>query len=261
MLKRTWFARAALAAVATALLGAPAPAAVIFDDNFDGYADTAALDAVWGKGGTHTDAQTFLDNGPAGSANTSKAVHHTARAYRVRFSDGVAPTAADPLVVEYDLYDAAGSTDTAANEYNQALAKNAAGALTQLVAMGKSSLVPAGSGGTDFSKYQARIAFGSVNWFNLNAARSVGWHTFTAEIFPDTINFYVDGVLDSTKTFTGGVGDAFSEFRIGPAGLSARAEEAYYDNFSVTTGVVPEPAAVGLACLAGFGLLARRRRA
>src|SRR5690348_11359960 len=72
----------ARAAVLSALgLPAVAPArlaATLIVDNFESYADTAALDAVWTvRVGNNT--QTFLDAGPAGSTNTSKTVHTTNR--------------------------------------------------------------------------------------------------------------------------------------------------------------------------------------
>lgn len=234
-----------------------ASAAVLLQDDFESYADTAALDAAWPIADRTTNPSggpaTFLDSGPAGSTNTSKTIHNTTRTSRSRFFPNTAPTAAEPLVMSLDIYDS-NAADTGINQYAQIRAFNDASALTQLISLGISSLGP------DDTNYQARVAFGSVNWISLNADRSTGWHSFTAEIFPDSVNFYVDGVLDTTVTgITGGVGDSFSQMFAGPTGLSNRAEEGYYDNVLVQS--VPEPTALAALGLGGLALLVRRRRA
>jgi hypothetical protein len=245
---------AAIALCALALFAPSSRAATILVDNFESYADTAALNAAWPVGAGN-DTVTFLDAGPAGSTNTSKTVHTTNRqGRRDRTFTPTLPTAAEPLVVSYDLYDAGG--DNSANEYNQILAFDPANALTQLISMGKSTNVDMGETANP-NKYQARVAFpphasGGVNWFPLNANRSIGWHTFTAEIFPTTVNFYVDGILDTANVSrAGGVGNAFSTIRLG-SGLSSRAEVGYYDNVGITTGVVPEPGTVTMLSLGGL---------
>jgi hypothetical protein len=255
----------ASAVVAIALLAASsAGAATIFTDDFESYADTAALNTVWPVG-LGNDTMTFLDAGPAGSGNTSKTVHTTNRQGRRdrTFAAPFTPTATEPLVVSYDLYDAGAG----GNEYNQVLAFSGA-TLTQLISIGKSSLGDQGDPNNP-NKYQGRVAFpgataGGVNWFALNTDRSMGWHNFMVEIFPTTVNFYVDGVLDTANVpRPAGVGDPFSVVRIG-AGQSSLAEVAYYDNFSVTTGIVPEPGTVTMLAMGGlFGLATiwRKRRA
>ena len=243
----------ASAVVALALLAAsPAGAATIFTDDFESYADTAALNTVWPIG-TGDATMTFLDAGPAGSGNTSKTVHTTNRlGRRDRTIAPFTPTASEPLVVSYDLYDAGAG----GNEYVQVLTNPAA--LTQLISIGKSNLGTT-NGANNPNKYQGRVAFppagsGGVNWINLNTDRSIGWHSFTAEIFPTTVNFYVDGVLDTANLPRAAAGDAFAMVRIG-SGLSTLAEVGYYDNFSVTTGIVPEPGTVTMLAMGGlFGL-------
>jgi hypothetical protein len=245
-----FFACAALCALGPAF---PAQGGTIIFDDFESYADTAALDATWpiGVGSSST---TFLDVGPAGSTNTSKTVRHTNRnARRDRTITPTLPLAGQPLIVSFDMYDAA--VDTGASEYIQMLAFDAANALSQLLSIGKTSLATT-NGANNPNKYQARVAFppaagGGVNWINLNTNRSVGWHNFAIEIFPTTVNFYVDGVLDTGLVpRAGGVGDPFSVVRIG-SGLGARVESAYYDNFSVV--LVPEPASVALLAVGAAG--------
>jgi len=247
-------ARAAVIAVfALALLAPSSRAATILVDNFESYADTTALNAAWPVA-VGNDTMTFLDAGPAGSTNTSKTVHTTNRqGRRDRSITPTIPTATEPLVVSYDLYDVGG--DNSANEYDQILAFDSANALSQLISMGKST-TGTSNGAVNPAKYQARIAFpaapAGVNWINLNTNRSVGWHTFTAEIFDTKVNFYVDGILDTGNLpRAGGVGNAFSVFRLG-SGLGSRAEVGYYDNVSITTGVVPEPGTVTMLSLGGL---------
>jgi hypothetical protein len=255
----------ALVAATLAIAASHTSAATILVDNFESYADTTALNAAWPIG-TGDATMTFLDAGPAGSTNTSKTVHTINRqGRRDRTFAPTLPTLTEPLVVSYALYDVGG--DNSANEYDQILAFDAANALSQLISMGKSTTVDAGETANP-NKYQARVAFpaaasGGVNWFTLNANRSVGWHTFTAEIFPSTVNFYVDGVLDTANVpRPGGVGNAFSTIRLG-SGLGTRAEGGYYDNVSITTGVVPEPSTVmllGIGAVGGLAVALRRRR-
>jgi hypothetical protein len=227
---------------------ASASATIIIQDDFESYADTAALNAVWPKA-LGTDADTYLEvgaNGPTWPGE--KCVRNTLVTARRDRSFTPFDLQAGEFIWQYDYYDFVGNTADP-RQYGQLLANTlpSGGTLAQLVAMGQyNAALPV----HNRNKYQARVAFGSVNWFNLNTDRSVGWHTFKAVFHPTTVDFYVDGVLD-----TAGVacpGGWWYQARIG-SGTSSAGGQARYDNYLLT----PEPAALALLAL---GLLAARRR-
>jgi MYXO-CTERM domain-containing protein len=238
-----------------ALAAVPASAAEVFSDNFDGYADDTALNAVWPLAGG-TSADSFLATDPNDATN--KFVQETAATAnnlgrRDRSFTPFVPTSTTPLTFNFTYIDQTG-TASGIRQYNQVLANNASAGLSQLIAMGEYNNATS----QDNGKYQARVAFGSDNWFNLNADRSAGPHDFTEEIFSDHVNFYVDGVLDTTKAYNADVSGGFYQVRIG-SGLSSLNGGAGFDNYSVSTDAVPEPAALGLLGLGSLALLRRRR--
>ncbi len=215
-------------------------AAGFIDDDFESYADTAALNAAWPvTSGTDTD--TFLDVDPLDPAN--QVVNDTTATSRRSQAFGPYTGA---LVWSFDFYDTVGSSANPRN-YGQLLSQASGGGLNELLAMG---MYNAAGPVHDATKYQARVAFGGPNWFNLTTDRSVGWHNFKAVIGLSTIDFYVDGVLDTAGVSHDGV--EWYEARIG-SGLSSAGGAALYDNYVVT----PEPGSLALLAL---GLVALRRR-
>lgn len=227
---------------------ATASAATIIQDDFESYADTTALNAVW-PAGVGTATTTYLEvgaNGPTWPGE--KCVRHTlAAARRDRNFTDTPVTGSGYLVWQFDYYDFVGNASDP-RQYAQILAKDPNGALAQLISLGQYNAATS----QNSNKYQARVAFGGPNWFNLNTDRSVGWHTFKAVIYATTVDFYVDGVLDTAGVaHTNGT---WYQARIG-SGSSSAGGEARYDNYLVE--YVPEPAAFGLFVL-GLGLLRRR---
>jgi MYXO-CTERM domain-containing protein len=257
MLKRTQsllakglFGSLTLFAVA-AIPASSASAALIYSDNFDAYADNDALATNWPLAqGTTTDSYLATDSTNPLNKFVQQAVTVGRRDHAIT---AFVPTTTTPLTVKFTFIDQTG-TASGVRQYNQVLANNGAGALSQLIAMGEYNAAT----NQDNTKYQARVAFNSVNWFNLNTARSAGVHDFTEEIFSDHVNFYVDGLLDTTQTFTSDISGGFNSLRIG-SGLSSAGGGAGFDNFVVSSDAVPEPAALGFVALGGLTLLRRRR--
>lgn len=226
-----------------------ATAAPIIADDFEGYADQAALEAVWKPLGSVAALSTEQSH----SGSKSVKVTTTEGLYRLLGSEQDGTDAA-PLKVTFWMYDAPSAT----RQFNTVRSYSGAGlgdgSLTQIYAAGIYNTVTVPGEVYDATKYKARVAFGTgAGWFNLNAdgapSRSEGWHKFHMEIKSTTIDFYVDDILG--RSFSRGTLSTLDTLTIG-SGLSAG--PSYTDDFLV----VPEPASVLL--LAVGGLLIRRRR-
>jgi len=238
------------------VLASPAWAGlIIINDDFESYADTAALNAVWPKG-AGTDADTYLlvgDNGPTWPGE--KCVENTL--ILARRDQGFTPyqlAANEEIIWAFDFKDTVGPTGASYRQYGQILsAASPGGALNELLAIGVYNSVTKPGEVFNPNKYQARIAFGpGQGWFNLNANRSVGWHRFEVHIKPTTVDYYVDGAPDIVGLPHAGL--YWYQARIGSA-VSSAAGMARYDNYGVE--VIPEPAALLLLALGG--LVLRRR--
>jgi len=124
------------------------------------------------------------------------------------------------------------------------------------------------AGGANSGFYQARVIgastanegatyTGANGWFNLNAARTVGWHTGAIVLgSPNgantTVSMLIDGhdVLDETLGATVGVNTIAVDSAWG-------SQIGAFDNFALS---VPEPGALSLLVCSGLVCLARRPR-
>ena len=199
---------------------------IVFQDNFDGYADDAALTVVWPRV-SGTSSSIFLANDPINPANLS--IEQTTAAGRLRheISGGIVTTVAEPVIIfSFDLYDTNGGTSNG-RVYGEL--RNSASP-TGLLAAGIYNSVNVGT--FDTSRYQARAISGG-GWIQLDAPRSVGWHNFRFEIIGNSADLYVDNVLDPhfTDQIAGGV--VYDWINIG-SGLTGNTA-AYFDNVFVAT--------------------------
>jgi len=115
-------------------------------------------------------------------------------------------------------------------------------------------------------KWQARVTlsgYANGGWFVLDQAanRTTDWTKFEVVVAPTGIEFFVDGVKGHNGTFSRGTSATWTaDTVVLGSGLSSAGTTSGFDNVSVSTGVVPEPAsmiALGIGALA----LVRKRRA
>lgn len=222
-----------------------------FLDNFDSYADQAAFNASW----TGTSQMTLTSDRFVSSPNSIYQGTAAQQSYKNIAADSVALRDMD---FSFDFYDETG-TGSLARTYGMVYSRGTnptdpwTATLNQIVAVGKYN-------GIATTKYSARIAFGSLNWFNLDDGpdRSVGWHTARVKgdgAVAPTLTFSIDGITGKTVALTQAQGDALINYVVMGSGLTST-HGMNYDN----VGVVPDPATLLFLGL-GSLLFARRRRA
>ena len=225
---------------------------VIFSDDFNSYANDAALTAVWPRV-SGTSANIGLAPDPDISGTHAQGIFQTSASnvgrLRHTLSSGVVPTDLAPIVFSFDLYDPNGGT-TSGRDYVEL--RNSAGT---------GGLFDAGIYNNTSSSYQARNLDGG-GWIILATPRSTGWHTFEFDIRANTVDLRIDGAIDanfSNLSWSGGI--SYDWINLGSA-LSSNLT-ADYDNVYLAVVQVPEPSSAALCLLGGFGLAARvivRRR-
>jgi PEP-CTERM motif len=237
--------------VALALSAGNAPAATIFSDNFDSYADTAAMQAVWGAAGAGTLSTTTAYSGsqsmahPGGADNT----HNLAA--------DLIPTDANPVILSGKIYD-----DGAGNKRYSIGFRSLA--TFPLFEMGNYNAV---SGQSYYARINSFPGGGSPDWVSLGAGSGTeGWHTFRAKFTGSSVNISVDlksdGSIDGSYNFNllGSYGaPGLGVLRLGgPSNLSSPGGGGNFDDISVE--VVPEPTSFLLLGLGGIFALVNLRR-
>ncbi len=267
------------------------PAASVFYDNFDGYADQAAFEAAWTPIGTVTPLSATLATDQASSPLQSVRIDGTATTGQQRNQHSFAGTGPiDTLTTisfSFDFYD----SNPAAAPYRQfSVLQDGTGTATgQIVGMGLNNNQLASASGGNF--YMARITgytplaidpdggpgesgtltsgmFFKLNDFASSPLRTVGWHNLKVVIGTDDglsadFAFYVDNLLAERVNNVGTAAQfrSYDYIRLG-SGFSNAGNAAWYDNFSVdvTAAAVPEPSTVGLCLFGALALIFSRGR-
>jgi hypothetical protein len=229
-------------------------AAVLLNDDFEGYANQAAYEAAWtpttaGQSTTWSTDQSF--------SPTHGILAPAVAGFRNERNFGeTAATSSSQIVWSFRFYDTA-STLNNFRQYSEMV--NGVGTGTaDIVAMGLNNNITSTS-------YMARMTSvdggaGSSAFFKLDGAgsptRSIGWHELKAVVGLTSVDFYVDSILSKTVALpAAGQGKSYERIRIG-SNISSTSGTAYYDNESVS--FVPEPTT--LAVLGASSLLLGRRR-
>ena len=222
---------------------------VYVDDDFESYADTTAMQAIWGAAGAGT-----LDTAN-GFSGTQSMAHPGGTDNTINLAADIIPTDAEPVVLRGRILD-----DGMPNKRFSIGLRSLS--TFPLFEMGRYNSVI----GED---YYARInTFPglSPDWVSLGLGAAVaGWHTFEATFtgtdITVTVDLNSDGILDYNNAFvlaaayTTGLG----QLRLGgPSNLSSPGGGGNFDDIFLAT--VPEPATGLWIALSGLGLLVCRRR-
>jgi len=243
---------------------------VIVSEDFESYADTAALNVAW-SGGPAT-----LDTGLAFSGSQSAA--HGGGTVN-NFAAGVGsliPSLAEDLVLTGRIYD----DGLVPNDRITIGLRTGAAPLFEMGRYNSFNTAPAEGPQGPTNTYGIRgLSLGngiapSPNWFAFDDGGSVvaateGWHTYEATFsvvngLTVTLDLLSDGTVDHTLSFAGdGASDynAFTDLRFGgPSNLSSAGGGANFDDISLAlVDVIPEPSTLMLAGLAGLSMIARRK--
>ncbi len=230
-----------------------ASADVIWSDNFDSYADQAAMDAVYTQ--VYPTYPAMLEQTKGYSDLQSVHFGQPTANSQVRMYKnlGLEAVGTDemPLKIEFqvDIDTIVWNTRQYIEIRGYAGAGYADGGLEELIAMGFTS------SGIDTTKYNGRVLLGpEAGWFSHAADRVTDWAKMTALIKTNTIEFYINDQLDTTKLRAPGY--TFDCIVIG-SGLSSAGADVWFDDLVVE--VVPEPATLALLGLGGLALIRRRR--
>ena len=240
---------------------------VLWQDDFESYANTAALSGPYTQ--IYPSFPVLLDTtkGSAQSIHFDLPTANSQRRMWINIPGGpVTPTDQAPLKLEFwtDLDTAIWSTRQYIEIRSYSDGEYNSGTLNQLIALGFTS------SGVNTARINQRVmaGFTGTAWGDLTdtyATRATiadpnnDWTKLAMVLYHNKVEFYVNDNLDTTRTMTAGV--AFDSIVIG-SGLSSAGADVWFDGFKLTQ--VPEPSSAVLALLGGLGVFAwisRRRQA
>ena len=242
-------------------LAAAAPALMAtnyFFDNFDSGVSGSTWAAVAG-------ANTFVLDGDnahtfGGSAGSAKQVNADPFIYYMRAINGWSAGTVQPgqaIVADVKFWDDA-TPFNGTQPLGGGLMLASDNSLTDFYQLLVNSGTAIGGNATDYlirSKANGNV--------DSHVVRSQGWHDFAIEVLPYTglndVQYYIDGNLVGTLNRENG-DLAMTELRLGLS-VKTPGSPFWYDNVSVDTVVIPEPASLALVTLGGLALLLPRRTA
>ncbi len=229
-------------------MGSTGASTVYIDDDFESYADTAAMQAVWGAAGAGT-----LD--PANGLSPTQSMAHPGGADNTfALAADLIPSDAEPVVLRGAMYD-----DGAGNKRFSIGLRSLS--TFPLFEMGRYNSVL----GEDYMIRINTFPGLSPNWISIGAGGAVqGWHTweamFTGSDITVTLDLGSDGTIDATynDVLGGAYTTGLGVVRLGgPSGLSSGGGGGNFDDIYLAQ--IPEPTTLALLTLGGLFLHRRRR--
>jgi hypothetical protein len=240
-------------------------AAPIFSDDFESYANDAAMDAVWGASNAGN-----LDTDDGNPNNPGNSMFHPGGVSGVHSIPLSMASDDHPIRWQFDFLD-----DGVGNKRLTGALRDVGGSAAGNQAffeMGRYNSINNPETATTVAGYGFRHAFvggspaGASGWLTYvgNPAVQTGWHRFSAIIGATTatfrLDFGADGTIDASRTIAiSGAAKKYNLLRFGgPSDVSSAGGGGHFDNLWID--VIPEPATAALGVVGLIGICCATRR-
>lgn len=261
---------------------------VVFSEDFEGYANTAEMSAVWlGSNGELHDTLDYDLDGTPNEVNKT-AYHPGGSINTYNLAAPIQATATEWIRLSVDIFDDDTSLDPylPLNPWNKRLSLGLRSNMpnVNIIELGIFNALP----NSHFA--HRAILFDSVNgtpnpnwggWdlgteiadygnppvpteLPVNRFRGAGWHQLIVTIKPESLVFEIDmfrdGTIDGTSEYFDirQIESGFNQLRFGgPSGISSGGGGVHFDNIMLEV-IAPEPATLGLMAAGALALLKRR---